>query len=123
MRNKDFYDLFMDFEKLRNNGFSPCDIDMYYKFRDGFIVIGEAKLAGYGLNEFHEKVLTHIIDNHAGGGILLLIEHNQRVQDGDTSVNIAECMVAREYYDGLWHEPNMPDTVLERLIELRNLHA
>ena len=123
MRNKQFYDLYMDFQKLRNHKIFPCDIDMFYECRDGFIIVGEAKLKGYHLMGMQERVLTDMIDKHSDGGILLEIEHNKRVQDGNTVVDIADCLIAREYYDGKWHVPEMRDTVLERMIELTSQHS
>lgn len=122
MRNKQYYDMYMDFGTLRDNKIYPCDIDLYYRFRDGFIVIGEAKLKGHHLMGMQEHVLTNLIDNHKQGGVLLEIEHNKRIQDGENHVDIAECNVSREYYEGKWHTHDIPDNVLERLIELKKLH-
>lgn len=122
MRNKRFYDLYMDYEKLRDNKIFPCDIDMIYECNDGYIIVGEAKLKGYHLSGTQERVLTNLIDKHKDGGVLLEIEHNQRVQDGATSVNIAQCHIGREYYDGKWHVCDMQKVVLDRMVELINQH-
>lgn len=122
MRNKPFYDLYMDFAKLRDNKIFPCDIDMFYECNDGFIIIGEAKLRGHHVERMQEKVLTHLIDGHKNGGILLEIQHDEKVQDGKERVDIADCTIFREYYDGKWHICEKPDTVLERMLELIQEH-
>lgn len=123
MKNKKFYDLYMDFEKLRTNGIYPCDIDMLYKCKDNYLIIGEAKLKGYHIKGFQEKVLTNIVDSHKYGGVVMEIEHTERIQDGFDSVNIAECFVRRAYFDSKWHEYDNPLNVLRWMKELDNKHG
>ena len=122
MKNKKFYDLYMDFDKLRSNGIYPCDIDMLYKCKDDYLIIGEAKLKGYHIKGLQEQVLTNIVDGHKQGGVVMEIEHTERVQDGADSVNIADCLVRRAYFEKRWHVYDKPLSVLQWLKGLREKH-
>lgn len=103
------------------NGIYPCDIDLCYRCGDGFLVIGESKLEGYHIKGKQEDALTSIVDGHECGGILLEIHHKSRVQDGNSRVNIAECIVSREYQRGRWKECGC--NVLDRLKQLQDEHG
>lgn len=122
MKNKKFYDLYMDFGGLRDNGIFPCDIDMLYKCKDNYLIIGEAKLKGYHIKGLQEQVLTNIVDGHKYGGVVMEIEHTERVQDGAESVNVANCLVRRAYFNKKWHEYENPLKVLRWLKELNAKH-
>lgn len=123
MNNKRFYDLYMDYEGLRKNGIYPCDIDMFYECQDGYLIIGEAKLQGYHIKGKQEKVLTDTINGHKQGGVLMEIEHTERVQDGAESVNVAECLVRRAYFNSEWHEYKKPLKVLKWMKALDEKHG
>lgn len=121
--NRDFYNLYMDYSGLRKVGICPCDIDMIYYCPDNYLIIGEAKLKGYHLKGLQERVLTGIIDGHKHGGVLIEIEHNERVQDGVESVDIAGCLVRRAYFNKEWHEYPNPLNVLTWMRGLNNKHG
>lgn len=123
MRNKEFHSLYMDFKKFRDNGMFPGDIDMFYTCGDKSIVIGETKLKGSYIHGLQEKALTNLVDGHKYGGILLEIEHESRVQDGATSVNVADCIVKRAYKDGKWYTPSRPINALQYLSKISENHG
>lgn len=123
MKSRRFYNLYLDFDELRNHGIYPSDIDMIYKCKDGFLIIGEAKLEGYHVTGLQSDVLTSIIDSHKFGGIVIEIEHYGRVQDGAKSVNIAECPVRRAYFDGKWHDYTESVSVLQWMSMLKKKHG
>lgn len=122
MKNKKFYELYMDFDKLRDNGIFPSDIDMLYKCDDNYLIIGEIKLQGYRIYGTQEKVLTNIIDQHKDGGVLIEIHHTERVQDGAESVDVSKCEVARAYFNKKWHEYSQPLSVLDWMQGLQKKH-
>ena len=123
MKNREFYNLYMDFESLRKNKIYAGDVDMYFECDDHFLVLGEAKLQGYHVKGIQEKALTTIIDEHKSGGVLIEIEHTSRVQDGATSVDIGDCLVRRAYFNGEWHEYDKPLKVLTWMTRLSQKHG
>lgn len=124
MNNKRFYDLYMDFDSLRDNKIYPSDIDMIYQCEDGYLILGEIKTAGYHVCGKQERVLTSIVDDHRHGGVLIEIEHTERVQDGATSVDIAECIVRRAYFGSEWHDYKVRElSVLHWMTELKKAHG
>lgn len=123
MKNREYYNLYMDFESLRKNKLYAGDVDMYFVCGDNYLVIGEAKLKGFHVKGIQEKALTTIIDEHKSGGVLIEIEHTSRVQDGATSVDIGDCLVRRAYFNGEWHEYEKPLNVLTWMTRLSQKHG
>lgn len=124
MNNKRFYDLYMNFDSLRDNKIFPCDIDMIYQCADGYLIIGEAKTAGSHIVGKQGEVLTSIVDNHKYGGVVMEIEHTERVQDGATSVDIGQCIVRRAYFGSEWHDYKVRElSVLHWMRELKEAHG
>lgn len=123
MKNRDFFNLYMDFDSLRDKGIFPSDIDMIYMCDDNYLVIGEIKSKGYHVKGKQEEVLKSIIDGHDYGGVLLEIEHDKRVQDGAKSVDVADCLVRRAYFEFAWHEYTKPLKVLTWLLGINRKHG
>ena len=123
MKNRDFYNLYMDFDSLRKANIYAGDLDMCLLCDDHYLVLGEAKLQGYHVKGIQEKALTTIIDEHKSGGVLIEIEHTSRVQDGATSVDIGDCLVRRAYFNGSWHEYEKPLKVLTWMTRLSQKHG
>jgi len=121
--NRDYYGLFMDFAPLHKYHIYPGDLDMYFVCGDNYLVIGEAKLKGFHVKGRQKKALETIIDGHDAGGCLIEIEHNSRVQDGATTVDIADCLVRRAYSLGQWYEFNPPKLFLNVARELSDKHG
>lgn len=122
MKHREYYAMYMDFEHLRNKGIYPSDLDMVYLCEDDYLVIGEIKYQGNHVKGMQEKVLTSIIDGHMGDGVLLEIEHHTRIQESDT-VDVADCMVTRAYFNEQWHDYKNPLTVLKWMTMLQNRHG
>ena len=122
VNHREYYALYMDFDSLRDAKIFPSDIDMIYKCRDNYIIIGEIKYKGNRVKGMQEVVLTNLIDEHESGGCLMEIEHMTRVQDKDT-VDVADCKVTRAYFDGKWHEYPRPLSVLKWMTNLNTKHG
>ena len=123
MRNRQFLSLYMDFDRLRDNGYFPSDIDFMYLFPDGYLTLGDFKLKGNHLHGKQAEILTRIIDGHKRGGCLLEIEHVERVQDGATTVDVSSCPVRRAYFGGRWHRYRDPLNVLAWIERLNKKHS
>ena len=122
MKHREYYNLYMDFDHLRDKGIFPSDLDMVYLCEDNFLVIGEIKYKGNHVAGMQEKVLTSIIDGHLSDGVLMEIEHRTRVQDHD-SVDVAGCKVTRAYFNERWHEYSRPLNVLTWMQRLSYMHG
>lgn len=92
------HDLYMDFSNMDYGRGQPSDIDMFYIGKDNTLIIGEIKNERGHFSDWQKKLLTTIADNYKYNAIILFIQHNKRVEDGDKSVDITYCEVKEIYY-------------------------
>lgn len=123
MNHREYYNLYMDFDHLRDKGIFPSDLDMVYMCDDNYLVIGEIKYKGNHVKGMQERVLTTIISGHIYDGVLMEIEHSTRVQDGADKVDVADCLVRRAYFNEEWHEYKSPMNVLTWMTMIQNKHG
>lgn len=115
IRNWDFHNLRMDFQRLAKADGSdkPSDIDMVYISQDKTLIIGEIKNERGELKHGQRKLLESFIDGWNANGLAIYITHDKYVQKGDTNVDVSECLVNEIYYKqiGAWVKPRRPTKV------------
>lgn len=118
IRNWDEHRLNMDFQNIETPSGKPSDIDLWYIAHNNFLIIGEIKNAKGTFNDGQKALLKRLIDNHKGGGTILYITHDKFVQNGDRTVDVAQCKVSEYYWQGKWRTPRQPTTVNEAFKKL-----
>lgn len=109
IRNWKQKELNMSFEGISPH---PSDIDMFV-LKGNTLILGEIKNEQGFFKDGQRSLLQKVIDGWKYRAILLYIEHNKYIENGDTTVEIADCYVREYYYKGKWYEPREYTTVKE----------
>jgi len=113
IQNWERHNLNTDFSRIQVPSGKPSDIDMFY-VGDNYLVLGEIKNYEGTFSEFQRKMYQRFIDNcgfeHA---IVIYINHDKKVEDRDTYVDVSMCFASEYYLKGYegWHKPKEPMTV------------
>ena len=93
------HDLYMDFSNMDYGRGQPSDIDMFYIGKNNTLIIGEIKNERGHFSDWQKNLLTTIADNYKYDAIIIYINHDKRVEDGDKFVDISLCEVKEVYYN------------------------
>lgn len=98
IKNWKQHDLYMDFSNMNYGRGQPSDIDMFFIGRNNTLIIGEIKNERGYFGDYQRSLLKTIADNYKYDAIIIYINHDKRVEDGDTVVDVSLCEVKEIYY-------------------------
>ena len=99
--------LHMDFSNMNYGKGQPSDIDMFYIGKDNTLILGEIKNERGTFSDYQRNLLKTIADNYKNNAIIIYINHDKRVENGDKIVDISLCEVKEIYYkdEKKWRMP------------------
>lgn len=115
IKNWNFHNLYMDYSSYTESNKHPSDIDMFYIGKNNILIVGEIKNEKGKLIGGQRKLYEKICDCWKYDAIALFIIHDKYVQNGDTRVDVPNCIVKEYYYKGEWHIPSKETKVIEVL--------
>lgn len=107
----------LDFKNLRfgpKQNKRPSDIDMFY-LHGSTLILADGKNAIGEFSEGQRSLYKALIDSHRGGGYFFYFVHDVFQQNGDDTVDVAQCLIQEYYYKGQWRKPLKPTTMYEAL--------
>lgn len=108
----------MDFSSI---GVVCSDIDLFHVTPTGFLVIGEIKNLKGEFKRGQRKLLSNLVDANKNGGTVLYITHDRDVHQGDTVVDVSQCLVEEYYWKGEWITPYKFTTVADAMKKLEEM--
>jgi hypothetical protein len=115
IRNWKEHGLHLDFSNI---GVVCSDIDLFHITPSGFLIIGEIKNTKGIFKTGQRRLLQKIVDANSKGGTVIYITHTKDVNNGDTIVDISNCLVEEYYWKGEWITPYKFITVKEAMKKL-----
>ena len=112
------HNLHMDFSGI---GVVCSDIDLFHVTPTGFLVIGEIKNLKGEFKSGQRKLLSNLVDANKNGGTVLFITHDKDVHQGDTVVDVSQCLVEEYYWRGEWITPYKFITVGDAMKKLEGM--
>ena len=112
------HNLSMDFSRI---GVVCSDIDLFHITPKGFLVLGEIKNHKGEFKRGQRKLLSNLVDANKNGGTVLYITHDSDVHNGDSIVDISECLVEEYYWNGEWVTPYRFTTVKDAMKKLEGM--
>lgn len=125
IENWDNHAVKLDLKNLRwgpTQKMRPSDIDMFFLY-GRLLIVGDGKNAIGDMSDGQRKIYERLIDrwceawNHKG--LYMWFSHNAFQQNGDTTVDVADCPIVEYYWhdgkQGRWLTPKERTTVKEAM--------
>lgn len=121
IRNWANHSVKLDFKNLRwgaTQNLRPSDIDMFFLYGK-LLIVGDGKNAigqmSDGQRKIYERLIDRWCDAYGHKGLYLWFSHDTFQQNGDATVDVAECQIVEYYYhngiEGRWLYPQKLTTV------------
>ena len=128
IRNWDNHSVKLDFKNLRfgpQQNMRPSDIDMFFLYGK-LLIIGDGKnsigIMGDGQRKIYERLIDRWCEAYGHKGLYMWFSHNSFQQNGDTTVDVANCEVVEYYWhdgiQGRWLTPKTKITVEEAMTKV-----
>lgn len=121
IQNWNNFNVRLDFKNLRfgkENNKRPSDIDMFY-IQKNILIIADGKNERGELHSGQRWVYESLINGWDKGyknkGFFILFKHDSYQQNGDTTVDVADCEIDEYFFAGKWHLPKVPTIMLQAM--------